>query len=319
MMGCAGILVTGAGGFVGRAVVARLARDGETVVATGRRQPAPVPPGVTAVATCDIATADWPAVLTGIDAVVHCAARAHVLREEAADPLAAFRAVNRDATLALARAAAAAGVRRFVFLSSIGVNGNLTGATGFAATDPPQPHSPYAIAKWEAEQGLAAIARDAGLEVVVIRPPLVIGRDPKGNLGSLVAAMRRGLPLPLGSVRRNRRDLVSLETLADLVARALRHPRAPGEPLMVAEAAPLSTRGVVERLATLHGLTPRLIPVPAAMLGVGLRLAGRRALAEQLLGNLEVDMTDTRHRLDWSPPRAKAAIPAAAPIPAVAV
>ena len=300
------ILVTGAGGFVGRAVVARLAREERRVVATGRTAP-PAPDGMAVLAVGDLAHADWPAALDGVDAVVHCAARAHVLRDGAADPLAAFRSANTGATLALARAAAANGVRRFIFLSSIGVHGGETHGRPFAPPDVPQPHSPYAIAKWEAEQGLAALARDTGLEVVTIRPPLVLGRDPPGNLGSLVATMRRGLPLPLGAATRNRRDLVSLDTLADLVARAVDHPAAPGAPLLVSDGRPLSTRDVVERLAALHGLTARLLPVPPALLRAGLRLAGRGSLAQQLLGDLEVDMTETCGRLDWTPPRGVAA------------
>lgn len=305
MTGRRQILVTGAGGFVGRAVVARLARDGHCVVAAARTPPA-VATATRAIATGDIAHTDWAGaewaeVLAGTHAIVHCAARAHVLREESGDPLTVFRAVNRDATLALARAAATARVTRFVFLSSIGVNGARTYGQGLAATDPVHPHSPYAIAKWEAEQGLLTLARDTGLEVVVIRPPLVIGAQPPGNLGTLVAAMRRGLPLPLGAVTRNRRDLVSLETLADLIARAVDHPGAPGLPLLASDDSPLSTRAIVERLALLHDLAPRLLPVPPSLLALALRLAGRASLADQLLGDLEVDISDTCRRLDWAP------------------
>ena len=296
------ILVTGAGGFVGRAIVARLASNRHRIVAVGRTQPA-VSAAVEALAIGDLAGADWSTILDNIDTVIHCAARAHVIRDEETDPLAAFRAVNRDATLTLASAAAAAGVRRFVFLSSIGVHGHETRGRAFAVSDVPQPYSPYAITKWEAEQGLADIAQNTGLEVVTVRPPLVIGRDPKGNLGNLVAAMRCGLPLPFGAVTKNRRDLVSIGTLADLVAHVINHPDAPGAPLLVSDGRPLSTRGVIERLATLHGLAIWLVPIPAALLGVPLRLIGRSSLAAQLLGDLEVDISETCRRLDWTPPR----------------
>jgi nucleoside-diphosphate-sugar epimerase len=297
------ILVTGAGGFVGQAVVARLAADGHRVVAAGRSL-LPVPAGATPLALGDIrGSIDWGKALSGIDHVVHCAARAHVLNEEAVDPLAAFRAVNRDATIALARVAAAAGVRRFVFISSIGVNGNETEGEPFTAADTPRPHSDYAVAKWEAEKALSRIAQETDLEPVVIRPPLVIGPDAKGNLGTLTRAIRKGLPLPLGMVTRNRRDFVSLETLVDLIAVTLEHPAAPGDVLLVSDDAPLSTRSLVERLGALINVRPRFIPVPPALLRLPLTALGQRNLASQLIGDLELDIGATKARLGWAPPR----------------
>ncbi len=272
------ILVTGATGFVGQALVARLSNAGREVVAVGRPAPEAIP--------------------DGCDTIVHCAARAHVLREDASDPLAVFRVANRDLTLALARAA---GVRRFVFLSSIGVNGTETHGTPFRHDDPPAPHSPYAVAKWEAEQGLAEIGRETGLEVVVIRAPLVIGRDPKGNLGSLVAALRRRVPLPLGSVTQNRRDLASLDTLTGLIVRCIDASEAVGQTFLVSDGRTRSTREIFEELASLHGLRPRLLPVPPALLSAGLKLAGRASLASQLLGDLEVDIGHTVRTLGWRP------------------
>lgn len=294
-------LVTGANGFVGRAIVERLARDGRDVLAVSRSH-ADWGPGITARQCADPSVADWAHDLAGVDTVVHSAARTHVTGRAAHDTGTAFRAVNVDLTLAIARGAVAAGVRRLIFLSSAHVNGTRTDTAPFRVDMLPRPANDYARSKWVAEQGLADIARDTGLEVVVIRPPLVIGRDPKGNLGTLVAAMRRGWPLPLGAVKKNRRDLVSLDTLADLIAHALDHPDAPGVPLLVSDGRALSTRSVVERLATLHGLTARLVPVPVALLGAGLGLLGRRSLAAQLLGNLEIDMGETCRRLDWRPP-----------------
>jgi nucleoside-diphosphate-sugar epimerase len=294
-------MVTGAGGFVGRAVVARLAKDGRTVLAAGRTAPA-APAGVRAVGLGDLAgDVDWPPLLAGVDTIVHCAARAHVLKEEAADPLAAFRAVNRDATLALGRAAARAGVRRFIFISSVGVNGAETEGRPFSPADPPRPHSDYAIAKWEAEQGLAEIAAASAMDLAVIRPPLVIGPEPKGNLGALLAAIRRGLPLPLGLATRNRRDLVSLDVLADLVAACIKAPDAAGGVLLVSDGRPFSTRQIVERLAADAGLRARLLPVPPALLRLALRALGRKGLAQQLFGDLEVDIGETCRRLGWQP------------------
>lgn len=275
------ILVTGATGFVGGHVVEKLEAEGRNVEAVGRPDPRQISPGT--------------------DCVVHCAARAHVLAEESADPLAAFRMANRDLTLQLAQTAATAGVRRFVFLSSIGVNGSETRGTPFRHDDPPAPHSAYAIAKWEAEQGLALIAEETGLEVVIIRAPLVLGREPKGNLGTLLGAMRRGAMLPLGLVRSNRRDLVSLDTLASLISVLIDHPAAPGGTFLVSDGITRSTRDIVEELGRIHGVKPRFLPVPAGLLGAGLRLIGRHSLASQLLGDLEVDIAHTTETLGWRP------------------
>jgi nucleoside-diphosphate-sugar epimerase len=301
------VLVTGASGFVGRAVVARLAEEGRAVIAAGRNAPA-APAGARAVAVGDLAEGvDWAPLLAGVDCVIHCAARAHVLKEEGTDPLAAFRLVNRDAALSLGRAAAEAGVRRLIFISSIGVNGAETRGRAFAAGDPPHPHSDYAVAKWEAEQGLAEIAAGTPLELVVIRPPLVIGPSPKGNLGSLLRAIRRGIPLPLGSVDRNRRDILSLDVLVDLIAACIDAPGAPGGVLLASDGQPRSTRQIVERLAREAGVRARLLPVPPAILGTALRALGKRGLAQQLLGDLEVDIGETCRRLNWRPCPAAAA------------
>jgi UDP-4-keto-D-QuiNAc 4-reductase len=291
-------MVTGATGFVGSALVAYLSGRGRTVRAVVRRDDRIWPDGVT---VCNVADAKLPT-FEDITCIVHCAARAHIMREEATDPLAAFRTVNRDATLALARAAAAAGVKRFIFISSIGVNGSETKGRGYSVGDEPAPHSPYAVSKHEAEQGLAIVARDTGLETVIIRPPLVIGEHPKGNLGALERAMARGVPLPFGSVRNNRRDLVSLETLSSLIETCIDTPAAASETFMVSDGTPLSTRGIVEEIARLAKLKLRLLPVPASLLGTALRLIGKDALASQLLGDLEVDIRHTIDTLGWHPP-----------------
>lgn len=300
------ILVTGASGFVGSAVAARLVRDGRVVHAAVRSAAQAVPPSVRAIEIGDIAATRWAAILPDIAAVVHCAARAHVLDEREADPLAEYRRINRDATLSLAAEAAACGVRRFVFLSSIGVNGSETGGMPFRHDDPPHPHSPYALAKWEAEQGLARIAAETGMDVVIVRSPLVLGPAAKGNLGTLARLVRKGLPLPLGSVTRNRRDLVSLSTLADLMAAVLDHPAAAGQTFLVSDGAPLSTRAIAERVAALENARARFLPVPPLALRLALQALGRGGLASQLLGNLEVDIAHTRRTLGWDPVAARA-------------
>lgn len=302
------ILVTGANGFLGRAVVEHLKARGRKVRAAVRRDAGGWPAGVEAVPVGDLSDAtDWSAALRGVNAVVHCAARAHVLKDTAADPLAQFRAVNTDATLALARQAAAAGVRRFVFISSIGVNGAETRGRPYRHDDPPHPHSPYAVSKHEAELGLRALAAETGLEVVVIRPPLIVGPDPKGNLATLERVIGKGLPLPFGLVTRNRRDLVSRDALCDLIGVVIDHPAAAGETFLVSDGEPISTRTLLERMAAARGRSVTLLPVPPALLAVPLKLAGKGAMAAQLFGDLEIDIAHTRRTLGWAPPGQSAA------------
>lgn len=296
------ILITGASGFLGRAVVDHLASRDRKVRAAVRRDSGGWPEGVEAIPVGDLSGAtDWSAALKGVDAVLHCAARAHVLNETAADPLAGYRAVNTDATLALARQAAATGVRRFVFISSIGVNGSETHGEPFRHDDPPRPHSPYAVSKHEAEQGLRALAAETGLEMVVIRPPLIIGPEPKGNLATLERVIGKGLPLPFGLVTRNRRDLVSRDTLCDLIEAAIDHPAAAGGTFLVSDGEPISTRTLLERMAASRGRSITLLPVPPALLALPLKLVGKGAMAAQLFGDLEVDIEHTRRTLGWAP------------------
>jgi nucleoside-diphosphate-sugar epimerase len=292
------ILVTGATGFLGRQLVPALRRDHRVIA--GQRGGMAGPD--TSILGDLGAMPDLQGPLAGVDCVVHCAARAHVLREETDDPLPLFLSANRDATLHLARQAAQAGVRRFVFVSSIGVNGNQTHGTPFRADDPPAPHAPYAVSKLAAEEGLAAIAAETGLEVVIIRPPLILGPEPVGNLRSLSNLIAKGLPLPFGLATGNRRSLVSAPMLADLIALCIAHPNAPGVPLLVADAAPYSTRQILERLAEINGQRLRLVPVPTGLLCGMLKVMGRAAMAEQLFGDLEVDISQTTARLGWVPP-----------------
>lgn len=291
------ILVTGATGFLGRAVAAHLIARGRSVRAAVRRDPGPG-----AIVVGDLsADTDWSAALAGVDTVVHCAARAHVLNETSDNPLAQFRAVNTEATVALAQQTAAAGARRFVFISSIGVNGSETHGTPFRHDDPPHPHSPYAVSKHEAELGLHAVAAETGLEVVVIRPPLITGPDPKGNLATLNRVIAKGLPLPFGLVTKNRRDLVSRDTLCGLIEAAIDHPAAAGQTFLVSDGAPISTRVLLEQMAAAQGRSITLLPVPPALLTLPLKLLGKGAMASQLFGDLEVDIAHTRQTLGWAP------------------
>ncbi len=296
------ILVTGANGFLGSAVVEALLSSGKTVRAAVRRSDIVLPSNCEKIVVGVLSeSTDWRAAVKDVDCIFHIAGRAHVLRENSNDPLAEFRAVNRDATLKLAEAAEAASVRRMIFLSSIGVNGGETHGSPFTSTDPVAPHSDYAVAKAEAEEGLHAFTQTAKLEIVTIRPPLIIGKGAKGNLATLFRAIGKGIPLPLASVNRNRRDFVSVENLVSLLLVAAEHPDAPGRIFLASDGQPISTRQLVEHLGALSGTKPRLLPFPPSILKLLLGVLGRKQMASQLLGDLEVDISATREVLGWSP------------------
>lgn len=292
------VAVTGAHGFIGRALVSALAAEEVDVRPLVR----------SANAAGDLALGDigpetdWSEALEDVGVVVHLAARAHVLRETADDPLAAFREVNLDGTRRLAQQAASAGVGRLVFLSSIGVLGVHTNGRGpFSATDAPAPVEHYGRSKWEAEDALWQIAAETRLEVVVIRPPLVYGPGVRANFARLMRLVQSGWPLPFGAVA-NRRSLVALDNLVDLLARCVDAPKAAGETFLVADGEDLSTPELVRGLAEAMGRPARLVPVPPALLRLGGRLTGRSAEVERLIGSLQVDITHTCETLDWRPP-----------------
>ena len=296
------ILVTGGSGFVGGHLLAQLQAQGHELHVATRREVL-LPGGVTAVRVGDIGPdTDWSGALDGIDAVVHLAARVHVMRDSAADPLALYRHTNVEGTLRLARQAASAGVRRLVYLSSIKVNGEATTpGRPFTSTDAPAPVDPYGISKYEAEQGLLTIAAETDLEVAIIRPPLIYGPGVRANFLRLMRLLQRQLPLPFGRIR-NRRSLLAVGSLVDLVACCLTHPGARNRIFLAADGESLSTPELLRRLAAALGVRARLVPVPHALVDGGLRLLGRGALAQRLCGSLEVDIRDTCQRLDWSPP-----------------
>ena len=297
------VLVTGGSGFVGSAVLRRLASDGEEAVASVRR-PADAPiAGVRYVPGADLAgAAGWDHAVRGADAVIHAAARVHVMDDRAADPLAEFRRLNVDGTLRLARAAVAAGVRRFVLLSSIKVNGE-TSEPGkpFRADQLPRPADPYGVSKREAEEALFALGRESGMEVTAVRPPLVYGPGVKANFRSMMRLLSRRIPLPLGAVRA-RRSLVAVDNLADLLVHCLRRPEAAGQVLLVSDGEDLSVNDMLRRLGRALGKRALLLPVPPPLLDLAARAAGKPALAQRLLRPLEVDIEPTRRLLGWSPP-----------------
>jgi nucleoside-diphosphate-sugar epimerase len=298
------ILVTGASGFVGRAVLERLQSSGlYDVRGSVRRDDVARIAGVDyrIVPGLDRGT-NWFAALEGCDAVIHAAARVHVMRERAADPLAEFRRVNVDGTLELARQAVVAGVRRFVFVSSIKVNGEETElGRPFTADDAPAPADAYGRSKLEAEQGLRALLEQAGREWVIVRPTLVHGPGVGANFAAMLRWLRRGVPLPLAAVR-NRRSLTALANLAALLECCATRKEAANEVFLAADGEDLSTPDLLRRLAAAMGTRARLFAVPPAALLAVAAAAGRRDLARRLLGNLQVDAAKARTRLGWSPP-----------------
>lgn len=295
------VLVTGAGGFIGRALVDRLSHDGCEVRGCVRRAAASWPTDVECVVFPDAGPdTDWTEALVGVDAIVHCAARVHILKDIASDPLGEFRRVNVGGTLNLARQGARAGVRRFIFVSSIGVNGAETFDAPFRADDEPKPDSPYAVSKYEAEAGLRRLSQETGVELVIIRPPLVVGPNAPGNLQRLLQVLHRGIPLPSGRIR-NLRSLVAVSNLADLIAICIRHPSAADQMFLVSDGEDLSTTDLLNRPIAGMNSGTRLIPVPTSALRMIARLLGRPEAAQRLCGSLQVDIAKTRQLLGWTP------------------
>jgi nucleoside-diphosphate-sugar epimerase len=282
------IAITGAGGFIGVPLGSRLEATGHVVVRLGR-------------ADADLGAASGPALeqlLAGCEVLLHLAARAHVMRETAADPLAEFRRVNVAGSARLAAAAVSAGVRRLVFVSSVGVHGNATVGRPFTAADPAAPHDAYAISKGEAEQ---ALARVSSLELVVVRPPLVYGPRVRGNFLRLLTLIARRLPLPFGAVD-NRRSFIGVDNLCDFLATCALHPAAAGERFVVSDDHDVSTPELLAVVGRGLGHRVRLPRIPVGLLRAAAAVAGRSADLERLVGSLSVDSTHARRVLGWRAP-----------------
>jgi nucleoside-diphosphate-sugar epimerase len=296
------VLVTGANGFVGRSLCGALV--GRSEVRGALRNPAEchAPEGVQCIAGDLSAKFDWTSALIGINAIVHCAARVHVMNEESTDPLAEFRAVNVAGTLSLARQAAEAGVRRFIFISSIKVNGEWTSPScAFTPDQIPAPVDPYGISKMEAEQRLIDLAAETEMDVVIIRPPLVYGPGVKANFLAMMRLLARGVPLPLGAIH-NRRSLVGIDNLVNLILTCIDNPAAANQVFLVSDGEDLSTTELLVRMGRALGKPTRLIPMPERLLTLGASMLGKPDIAQRLCGSLQVDITKTRGLLGWQPP-----------------
>jgi len=298
-------LITGGNGFVGRALTSHVLARGYDV-RLPLRQPQRADQ-IAGVETLDIGSlsseTDWMVALRSVDQIVHLAARVHVMNDKSTDPLAEFRRVNVEGTANLARQAAAAGVRRFVYLSSIKVNGEFTEVgLPFTADDVPTPEDPYGMSKYEAEKSLRQIAADTGMEVVIIRPPLVYGPGVKANFESMMRWLARGVPLPLAAVSENRRSLVALENLVGLIVTCLSHPAAANETFLVSDGEDFSTAELLKRMGAAMGNPARLFYLPPALLKLGATGLNKPGIYQRLCGSLQLDIAKTRQLLRWTPP-----------------
>jgi UDP-glucose 4-epimerase len=292
------ILLTGGTGFVGRAIASQISSQELRLLSRND-------PKITGSTFCKAeinASTDYSVYLKNCDVVVHAAARVHVMADATVDPLEEYRTVNVDGTLNLARQAAASGVQRFIFISSVKVNGeSTTPEKPFIYIDAPQPEDPYGISKAEAESGLKQIAADTGMEVVIIRPPLVYGPGVKANFAAMMKIAKKNLPLPLGAIN-NKRSLVALDNLVDLIVTCIEHPKAANQTFLVSDDQDVSTTELLQMMTRATGKKPRLIPVPVSWLKLAGKLTGKSAVIDRLCGNLQVDISHTKETLGWTPP-----------------
>lgn len=298
------IFITGSTGFLGSHLILRLQQEGRyDLSASVRNASTALLPDDVKVHQVDGLRADtsWRAALQGVDVVVHCAARVHVMDDASTDPLVEFRRVNVDGTLQLAREAVEAGVQRFVFVSSIKVNGEETQpGVPYTADDTPKPLDPYGVSKMEAERGLLELAEKVDMDVVILRPVLVYGAGVKANVLTMMRWLNKGVPLPLGAIH-NKRSLVALDNLTDLIATCIWHPAAANQVFLVSDGEDLSTTELLRRMASSLGASARLLPVPSGFLKIAAALIGKSNFSQRLCGSLQVDISKTRLLLDWSP------------------
>lgn len=291
------ILLTGASGFVGKHLVEK-ARDSYHVSLIQRKGSA-INSGSYIYKNMN-AKSDFLPALTGVDCIVHLAAMAHVLTENSSFALEQFRIVNRDLTVRLAEQAASNGIKRFIYISSIGVNG-VRNSESFRSSDRPKPSENYSISKLEAEIELKKIAKNTGMEVVIIRPPLVYGKGAPGNFGTLLKVAQKNLPLPLGAIN-NRRSFVSIDNLIDLIITCIDHPNAANQIFLVSDDEDISTSNLLKKLTLAAGKKPWLLPVPVSFLKLLATMVGKKAVVERFSNSLTVDIEHTKKTLNWKPP-----------------
>lgn len=296
------VLLTGASGFVGKAVLKTAQQRSLKIRPVFRSMDSAKGHSEAVLVSGLDGAADWSQALEGVDVVIHAAARAHIMREEALDPLSEYLRVNVEGTLNLARQAATAGVRRFVFISSIKVNGEATlPDSPFTADDIPAPEDAYGVSKAEAERQLKQVAQETGMEVSIIRPPLIYGPGVKGNFASLISWVRRGVPLPLGGVTHNRRSLVGLDNLVDLILVCADHLNAANQTFLVSDGEDLSLTELLRKIGNALDRPARLLWVPTGAISFMAGLVGKKVISQRLLGSLQVDIHKTCDLLDWKP------------------
>lgn len=294
--------MTGANGFLGTALLRRMLDEKYCVTAVTRSGSHVGIDDRASVVRYSALLDQGVGHFEGQACVVHAAARVHVMDERASDPLSEFRKVNVAETLAIAAQAASSGVKRFIFISSVKVNGEETMVDKpFTAFDEPKPLDPYGISKLEAEKGLKALAAETGMEVVIIRPVLVYGPGVKANFRSMMNWMNKGFPLPFGAIR-NKRSMVALDNVVDLIAVCINHPAAANQTFLVSDGEDLSTTELLTRTARALDKPARLISVPISLLEASARVLGKPDLAKRLCGSLQVNIEHTRNTLGWQPP-----------------
>ena len=299
------VFITGATGFVGRALVSELISSDVEIVATVRHRTAELPERVRQIVCDDLSqlseTNSLIDILSDVDIVIHTAARAHVMRDSISDPLNEYRKMNVTATKELARQAAEAGVKRFIFVSSVKVNGESTSHNQmFSETDEPQPVDDYSLSKLEAEQALIDMRKVSPMKVVIIRSPLVYGPGVKANFANVIKLINKGWSLPFGRVH-NKRSMIAIDNLIAFIKLCMSHPAAANELFLIADKEDISTTALLKNIAKAYGVKSILLPIPVALMSGLAKLLGKQDLADRLFGNLQIDTSKARRILNWSP------------------